>query len=138
MRSWSAPATLFGGHVMIVQLLMCSPLWRFPLVPQARHDHQVVIRHPDRAESVDKTPAFRDAWKRGVLLSRRVERSARKLQLQAWKKPEKQPYALFIEAIGDDKTALAANILAPYQPTLNRAVTKVVPSIRVQASTRST
>jgi putative SOS response-associated peptidase YedK len=73
---------------------------RWGLVPWWAKDVKVGFSSINaRAETVDKTPAFRDAWKRGqrclVITDGFYE----------WKKPEKQPYA--VAMAGDEMMVMA-------------------------------
>ncbi len=75
---------------------------RWGLVPWWAKDIKVGFASTNaRAESVDKTPAFRDAWKKGqrclVITDGFYE----------WKKPEKQPYAI---GMADDDLMVMAGL----------------------------
>src|SRR5690348_5580323 len=75
---------------------------RWGLVPWWAKDIKVGFSSINaRAESVDKTPAFRDVWKRG--------RSCLVVTdgFYEWKKPEKQPYAV---AMADDDLMVMAGL----------------------------
>jgi putative SOS response-associated peptidase YedK len=62
---------------------------RWGLVPGWARDVKVGFSSINaRAETVDKTPAFRDAWKRGQRCLVVTD------GFYEWKKPEKQPYAV--------------------------------------------
>jgi putative SOS response-associated peptidase YedK len=76
--------------------------WGLGLVPWWAKDIKVGFASINaRAESVDKTPAFRDAWKKGerclVITDGFYE----------WKKPEKQPYAI---GMADDDLLVMAGL----------------------------
>ena len=75
---------------------------RWGLVPWWAKDIKVGFSSINaRAETVDKTPAFRDAWKKGqrclVITDGFYE----------WKKPEKQPYAI---GMADDDLMVMAGL----------------------------
>jgi putative SOS response-associated peptidase YedK len=73
---------------------------RWGLVPWWAKDVKVGFSSINaRAETVDKTPAFRDAWKRGQRCLLVTD------GFYEWKKPEKQPYA--VAMAGDEMMVMA-------------------------------
>lgn len=75
---------------------------RWGLVPWWAKDIKVGFSSINaRAESVDKTPAFRDAWKKGQRCLVVTD------GFYEWKKPEKQPYAV---AMADDDLMVMAGL----------------------------
>lgn len=75
---------------------------RWGLVPWWAKDIKVGFSSINaRAESVDKTPAFRDAWKKGQRCLVVTD------GFYEWKKPEKQPYAV---AMADNDLMVMAGL----------------------------
>lgn len=79
-----------------------SQAMRWGLIPWWAKDSKIGFSSFNaRAESVDSTPAFRDAWKRGqrglVVTDGFYE----------WKKPDRQPYAI---AMADDRLMVMAGL----------------------------
>ncbi len=75
---------------------------RWGLVPWWAKDIKVGFSSINaRAETVDTTPAFRDAWKRGQRCLVVTD------GFYEWKKPEKQPYAI---AMADDGLMVMAGL----------------------------
>jgi hypothetical protein len=86
---------------------------RWGLVPWWAKDVKVGFSSINaRAETVDKTPAFRDAWKKGqrclVITDGFYE----------WKKPEKQPFAI---AMADKSHMVKAGLWDEWTDTRGRA-----------------
>ena len=75
---------------------------RWGLVPWWAKDIKIGFSSINaRAESVDKTPAFRDAWKRGQRCLVVTD------GFYEWTKPQKQPYAI---AMADDDLMVMAGL----------------------------